>query len=206
MSKTSAKTKEFKKGYEKGMQLRDGGDSQRHLLRSDRDDTELLRESKKIIGNKEYSQNSSPEDKGYALGIARGLITTKKGRAQHVHHYALKGAQIYEQLGMGGNPSVKRGLQKASKKDIQELGQDDANRYGEGRRVEDFLERNPSQKGIEDRVIPVLASLGLIVSIFFLSPNITGNAVEDMAQNTSDWIGGILFVLGLIGFYFWKKY
>ena len=47
--------------------------------------------------------------------------------------------------------------------------------------------------------------LALLFGIFFLSPNLTGNSVGDLTQNSSSLIGGFLFVLGLVGVYFWKK-
>ena len=50
------------------------------------------------------------------------------------------------------------------------------------------------------------AIIGLIIAIFFLSPNLTGNAIGDLTNYTSNWIGGILFIVGLICvFTFFKK-
>ena len=45
----------------------------------------------------------------------------------------------------------------------------------------------------------------LIISIFFLSTNLTGNTISSLTQNSSNLIGGYLFILGLIGIYYWKR-
>jgi hypothetical protein len=45
----------------------------------------------------------------------------------------------------------------------------------------------------------------LLIGLFFLSPNLTGNAIGNLATSTSNWVGGILFISGLIGIYFFKK-
>ncbi len=47
----------------------------------------------------------------------------------------------------------------------------------------------------------------LITGLFFLSSNLTGNVIGNMTNSTSNWIGGVLFILGLVGalFYFKNK-
>jgi hypothetical protein len=47
--------------------------------------------------------------------------------------------------------------------------------------------------------------IGIIGAIFFLSPNITGNAIGDISSTTSEWLAAVLLVLGLVGFYCIKK-
>lgn len=52
------------------------------------------------------------------------------------------------------------------------------------------------------------SSIILIVgSIFFLSFNLTGNVIGSINQTSSNWIGGVLFLIGLVGAfaYFRKK-
>ncbi|MFA5174149.1 MAG: hypothetical protein WC438_03130 [Candidatus Pacearchaeota archaeon] len=43
------------------------------------------------------------------------------------------------------------------------------------------------------------------LGVFFLSSNITGNVIGDMNNSTSNIIGGVLFVIGLIGAFFYFK-
>jgi len=48
--------------------------------------------------------------------------------------------------------------------------------------------------------------ISLLGGIFFLSSNLTGNVIGNMTNSTSNWIGGILFAVGLIGaFVYFKK-
>lgn len=47
-----------------------------------------------------------------------------------------------------------------------------------------------------------LIIVSFIISLFFLSPNLTGNVVGNLSQASYNWIGGILFVIGLVGVYF----
>lgn len=49
----------------------------------------------------------------------------------------------------------------------------------------------------------LIAVIGLIVGIFFLSSNITGNVIGN--QTISNWVGIVLLVVGLIAGFFWLK-
>lgn len=49
----------------------------------------------------------------------------------------------------------------------------------------------------------IVAFLG--VGTFFLSNNITGNAIADLSTNTTSWVGGVLLVVGLVAGFFWIK-
>ena len=56
------------------------------------------------------------------------------------------------------------------------------------------------------RIAVATASIiGLLGGIFFLSSNLTGNVVGNMTNSTSNWIGGILFAIGLVGAFFYFK-
>jgi len=61
--------------------------------------------------------------------------------------------------------------------------------------------------GIERRVLGIVNMVLIVGGLFFLSSNITGNAISSVSQNSSNWIGGILLVAGIIGasLYFKKK-
>ncbi len=60
---------------------------------------------------------------------------------------------------------------------------------------------------LESKFLASISIAGFIGSIFFLSPNFNGNVVGNLAVNSSNVIGGILFIVGLIGalFYFKRK-
>ena len=63
------------------------------------------------------------------------------------------------------------------------------------------LEKDPHFSKTErtyDNVSITVIIILMIGGIFFLSTNITGNVIGNLNQNTSNLIGGILFILGLI--------
>lgn len=55
------------------------------------------------------------------------------------------------------------------------------------------------------RVSIIISLTSIILSMLFLSPNITGNAVTDLTTQTSNIIAGILFIIGIIVFYLKKR-
>ena len=60
------------------------------------------------------------------------------------------------------------------------------------------LERGVALKGI-------IGLVCLIVGGFFLSSNITGNVIGNLTQNSSNWIGGVLGVVGIVVIFFYFK-
>jgi len=55
------------------------------------------------------------------------------------------------------------------------------------------------KRGKLEKIVTLMISLTFLVSMFFLSPNVTSNVVGDLTKNTSNLIGGILFIFCLIG-------
>ncbi len=80
-------------------------------------------------------------------------------------------------------------------------------------RVEDAAQefvgyiRKEAQKAFRayKRYQAVIATLGLLGAIFFLSPNITGNAIGNMTNSSSSTIGIIFLFVGLIAGFFTLK-
>lgn len=77
---------------------------------------------------------------------------------------------------------------------------------------EDILNKKRFQKKrrsshLEKTVTTVFIAFSLIIGLFFLSPNLTGNVVADLTTTSSNGIGIILIVVGIVGalFYFRKK-
>jgi len=61
-------------------------------------------------------------------------------------------------------------------------------------------------RGLKPSSASISASiLALIGGAFFLSSNITGNAVAGLSTGTSSWIGGVLLAIGLVAGFFWVK-
>ncbi len=57
------------------------------------------------------------------------------------------------------------------------------------------------KKGLERKILVVSVALGLIGLLILISSNITGNVVSNLNQTSSNWIGGVLFIIGLIGIF-----
>ena len=53
---------------------------------------------------------------------------------------------------------------------------------------------------ISRRATLTLSIVSFLGSMIFWSQNITGNVVANFSTNGANWIGGILFVLAMIGF------
>ena len=49
------------------------------------------------------------------------------------------------------------------------------------------------------------AILGILGGIFFLSSNITGNAIANVSQSSGNILGAVLLVVGLVAGFFWVK-
>ena len=73
--------------------------------------------------------------------------------------------------------------------------------------MEDFLEGDRDKsEGLGSKLTSIIAIAGLGLGVFFLSPIVTGNAVSSLNQTNSNWIGGILFLVGLVGaFTYFRK-
>jgi len=60
---------------------------------------------------------------------------------------------------------------------------------------------NYKRTGIE-KSLAVLSIGSVIAGIFFLSPNLTGNVIGNMAKSSGNILGGVLFILGIVGAFF----
>jgi len=61
--------------------------------------------------------------------------------------------------------------------------------------------------GLANKTFAILGIAGILAGLFFLSSNITGNAIGNFNQTSTNLTGGVLLVIGLIGAfaYFRKK-
>jgi len=53
---------------------------------------------------------------------------------------------------------------------------------------------------VSRRATLFLSSASFLLSLMFLSQNITGNVVADFSTNGANWIGGLFFTLAIAGF------
>lgn len=56
---------------------------------------------------------------------------------------------------------------------------------------------------LESKVASIIGISTLILSLIFLSQNLTGNAIANLSTKTSGIIGVGLFIVGIVGSYFW---
>ena len=63
-------------------------------------------------------------------------------------------------------------------------------------------EENPG--GLEKTTM-IIALTSLVLAIIFLSPNLTGNVIGNMTDSTSNIIGAVFLVIGLVGGFFWFR-
>lgn len=66
--------------------------------------------------------------------------------------------------------------------------------------------KRKQEAGSLEKKVTVIMGLSFIASILFLSSNITGFAIANLTQKTLNTIGVILFIIGLIGaFYYFRR-
>lgn len=58
---------------------------------------------------------------------------------------------------------------------------------------------------LEKTLISIITIVGFGSGIFFLSPTLTGNAIANLTTKTSSIIGAGLFIIGIVGSYFWFR-
>lgn len=75
-----------------------------------------------------------------------------------------------------------------------------------GREIgEEIKQEQRKKQGLEGKVTSVIAISGLALSLFFLSSNITGNAIGNLTNSTSNYIGVIFLLLGIVGSFFYFR-
>jgi len=58
---------------------------------------------------------------------------------------------------------------------------------------------------LEKRLLPVLTIASLASAVFFLSANLTGNAIADLTTKTTSFLGAGLLIVGLVAGFFWVR-
>lgn len=91
------------------------------------------------------------------------------------------------------------------------IGEEEVRRYATelshfNKDVEGRVETEDRGKGGLERTLnSILAIAGFGAGIFFLSNNITGNAIADTATKTTSFLGAGLVLVGLVAGFFWLK-
>jgi hypothetical protein len=61
------------------------------------------------------------------------------------------------------------------------------------------------RKTLEEKATATASIVGVLGGIFFLSSNITGNAIANVSQSSGNILGAVLLVVGLVAGFFWVK-
>lgn len=69
---------------------------------------------------------------------------------------------------------------------------------------EEFNKRRHTSS-LENKLTSVILISSIVISVLFFSSNITGNAIVNLPKTSSNWIGAILFFIGLVGAFFYFK-
>jgi len=142
------------------------------------------------------------EHKAEALGYARQNLNDaiKTGDLRSI----LGAIYGYTRAGAGNTKQVKEKITEALQKYVLREGIESLPRH-HLKAIDNFL-RQPSQKNLSSKFSIIIAFLGIVGALFFLSPNLTGNAIGSLNQIASNWVGIILFVFGLsAAFYFFEN-
>ncbi len=132
---------------------------------------------------------SAAEIKGYADEIMKNPSSVKE---------VVAAMQLYDVVNKEDSPAVKRKLIEVARRWVNSPN------YNEGDMsiIGDFLrEKLNGSEGLEKKTLAVIGGFGIIASLFFLSPVVTGNAIGSIGEMTSGILGGALFVLGVGGIF-----
>ena len=69
---------------------------------------------------------------------------------------------------------------------------------------EETIQERKKKKDLEQHLSAIIGAGGIIASLFFLSPKITGNVIG-LSKTSSDLTGIFLFILGLTGLFVYIK-
>ncbi|MBS3072237.1 hypothetical protein J4477_00175 [Candidatus Pacearchaeota archaeon] len=150
----------------------------------------------------------------FLAAAKKSLDERDKENPSHAISYALDGFKYAADLASKTeNPSrIYRLLDKQVYKTVKlskEVESDSLLRKGIdfGQRIEGELKKiGREQHGsIEYHIVGIAGAFGLLASLFFLSTNLTGNVIGNLSRTGANWVGGILFVLGLAGVFAFGK-
>jgi hypothetical protein len=147
-----------------------------------------------------------------SYGIHRSRLPTTKpsssGPSQHTEDWLLKyNFDTKEEHKKMKGSIVKHPEQRkralAYIRDLREIGREAGRELGDSLLSEEKTSR--SNDALEERISSVITIAGLGAGIFFLSSNITGNAIADLSTKKTSFLGAGLLVVGLVAGFFWVK-
>ena len=74
------------------------------------------------------------------------------------------------------------------------------------------MRHEPEKEDVEEEVdmsgagaLLFFSTVSFLLSLMFLSQNVTGNVIGNFSTNGAEWFGGIFFVLAIAGFLFYAR-
>jgi len=98
------------------------------------------------------------------------------------------------------NKRIERGLKYLEKDPSKENIQTMQKILNYSKLIEENL--NGNKKSVLEKSLAVLSIGSVLAGIFFLSPNLTGNVIGNIAKSPGNILGGVLFILGIVGAFF----
>ncbi len=75
-------------------------------------------------------------------------------------------------------------------------------------KLADEYRKKDKKQNLEGKIVntaAIISAAGLVAGLFFLSSNLTGNAIAELSNKSSSWVGAVLLAIGLGGGLLWMK-
>ena len=164
----------------------------------------------------DYIEQAEKKDNEYiGYVVATATYGLKEAAKTKDIQLASLSARALEKLGYADQPGVYKMMMNAWIKKKQERLED--KEVGDMRELERILNKHGTRharEGLEysqgeytrgKRRVGAVAIVLICGAMFFLSGNLTGNVIGSLNQTSSNWIGGVLFVVGLVGAFIYFK-
>lgn len=124
-------------------------------------------------------------------GAAEGL--ERQGKYGSSEKFWKKSKALYEEVMGNKDYFSQKQIDKVYRKRLVHIGK--------------YLQRREDRtKGLEAKTTATVAIIGLVASIFFLSADLTGNAIGSSSISTTNIIGALFLVVGLVfAFIYFKR-
>ncbi len=155
-----------------------------------------------LMGDREYFREAA-EKYDAAARAADQSITAKGSVAKMYREFRDDAEKSFESRGGGKGPGLHYSYKSKTDKSWHAKEGDidpKTKRRHTGLKIDD-LPGDIGSRGLEK----TLAIAGVLSGLFFLSSNITGNAIANVSQSSGNILGAVLLVVGLVAGFFWVK-
>ncbi|MDD5192201.1 MAG: DUF308 domain-containing protein [Candidatus Nanoarchaeia archaeon] len=141
------------------------------------------------------------KEKGLFAAAGYEINSTLYSLANRIHHFFSTLAVGADEMMHTGAPEPMRVFEPQAYYAREEVrGRPN---YIKSRR-KSFILRGKKDNNLETAAVAT-SILAFVGGIFFLSPNLTGNAIGNMTNSTTNIIGVVLFTIGIVGAFFYFR-